>query len=65
MTRIDLRIDQNYLRIDLRIDLPHASVPYDLQIPVSVIISCKTGKSDTVENTALSQMRRPSQESAC
>ena len=59
MTRIDLRID-------LHIDLPHASLLSWSQIPVSVIIRCKTLKNGPVENTArrprLAQMRSRPQE---
>ena len=43
------------------LDLPHASVTSVSQIPVSVIISCKTVRNSVVENTALSQMRSGSQ----
>ena len=60
--RIDPRID---LELTLELtsnDLPHASLLTRAQTPVSVIISCKTLKSGSVENTALSQMRSGRQE---
>ena len=40
-----------------RIDLPHASLLVHVQNPVSVIISCKTSKNSTVENTVGSTYR--------
>ena len=47
------------------LDLPHASVLWDPQNPVSVIIRCKVTNSRTVENTALSQMRSRMTGAAC
>ena len=55
--RIDLELTSELTQELTRIDLPHASSYSRPQIPVSVIISCKTAKSGLVENTALSQMR--------
>ena len=48
-----------------RNDLPHASIPYGSQKPVSVIIPCKTVKTGSVENTALRPDEEQSPEAAC
>ena len=52
MTSDDLRIDPRIdLRIDLNMDLPHALILRVPEIPVSVIIPCKTAENQSVENT--------------
>ena len=60
LTRIDLELTLELTRYDL----PHASYTSPSHIPVSVIISCKTRKTGSVENTALSQMRSAPQKRA-
>ena len=57
------------LRYDLSIDLPHASLTSQPQNRVSVIISCKTCKSESVENVRTFPAPRsdeePTTEAAC
>ena len=52
------RIDPELTLEMTRIDLPHALITSQSQNTVSVIIRSKLAKTGSVENTALSQMRK-------
>ena len=62
-------MDLFYWIYDCFLDLPHASIPTGPQNPVSVIIRCKTVKTEVVENTVasprLGQMRSHVPGAAC